>query len=266
MVQLDKGPTLVSRIQAARALGKDSSSIGGSLLRQRAGDAKAPEGLRVECVKALAARHDASHLADLARMEIKSRDVREALAEATAPFLSDEKIEKPSRSSLVSFVLGGAKGDASPRVRSAALRAIGKAKMTDQLGLLEAAAGTDSQSDRVRQAALDGLGDLDAPEGLPIALKCAEPGHYNRTRPVAIDAAVKLAHHDREAAFNGLIALLSDRETRARNAAGGGLVKLGDQRAIPALETLEKAKADPADKELIAGWIAALKAQSSPKK
>jgi aminopeptidase N len=264
MAQLDRGPTVVSRIQAARALGKEKSTIGGSLLLQRAGDSRAPEPLRVECVKALAARHDAPRLADLSRMEIKSRDVREALAEASGAILSDEKAEKLSRSTLTLFVVSAAKGDESDRVRSAALRAVGKAKLTDQAGVLVAAAGVESQSDRVRQAALDGLGDLDAADGLPIAMKCAEPGHYNRTRPVAIGAVVKLAHHDHDAAFNALVELLKDRESRAMNTAGAGLVKLGDPRAISALEALEKEKADPTQRQMIEGWIAGLKAQ--PKK
>lgn len=226
MAQLDRGPTLASRIQAARALGRESTSISAGLLSRRARDAKAPKALRVECVRALVARKETWELAELARAGLDSRDAREALAEGIPVVLAVEKLDKSARTALVGFLRTAAAKDESGRARAAALRAIGKAKLREEVGVLVAAAGAESQHDRVRQGAMDGLGDLDAAEGLPVVIRYAAPGTNSRTRPGAIAALAKLAHHNPDAARAALVPLLTDREARARNAARDGVASL----------------------------------------
>jgi aminopeptidase N len=242
--QLDRGPTLASRIQAARALARDASSIGEGLLVKRALDSKAPAALQVECVRALAARHGQG-VAEVARAGLDNRDAREALAEVIPGILSTEGLDRSGRSSLVGFLHSVARSDESGRVRSAALRAIGKAKLVDEKAALLSVAGVESQHDRVRQGALEGLGDLDAPEGLAVAIKYAAPGAYNRTRPVAIEAVKKLAHHDPAAARAAIVASMTDREARARNAARDAITSLGAGPDISALlDSLLKSEPD----------------------
>ena len=114
--------------------------------------------------------------------------------------------------------------------------------------------GADSQHDRVRQGALEALGDMDAKEGVAVVIRHALPGAYNRTRPIAIEALRKLAHHDPEAAYKILAGLLSDRERRTWESAGDALAKLGDPRASDDFQKLAAAKHDGPDKKKIQGW------------
>src|SRR5262249_55503263 len=144
-----------------------------------------------------------------------------------------------------------ATNDPSPRTRAAALRGLGTLKAPGALPVILAAADVESQHDRVRQGALEALGNYDAKEGLPAVVRYCLPGAYNRTRPVAIAALGKLAHHDPDAAYKCLASILTDRERRAWEAAGEALVKLADARAVEDFQKLAGAKRDGQDKRKI---------------
>jgi aminopeptidase N len=262
LAQLERGPTLPARVRAARELAADGSAIGASILQRVAADEREPVVLRRTCIGSLAAKGNAAALATLSRKAIKSRDVREALISEGVKVLAGAFT--PDHARLRDVIIAAATKDESERVRAAAVRAIGEAGWRDRLAILIAAAASESQHDRVRQAALEALAALNVPEGLSVALTYAQAGNLNRTRPVAINAAATLAHHNPDVAVPALINLLTDRERRAWEAAGRALVSIGDRRALPALNELRTGKRDSVDAAMIGGWIAEIEAKAKP--
>ena len=255
IAQLEGGPTFAARAAAARALETGDSPAARDALVRTARDDSLHARLRAIAIETLAKRHDAPTLLALAQGVTLPPDTRVTLAESLA---SAGKEKASPRDRLGEALARLASADASPRTRAAALRGLGAMKATGKLKVLIDAADVDSQHDRVRQGALEALGDMDAREGLPVVLRYAAPGAYNRTRPIAIAAIAKLAHHDPEAAYAALSGLLADRERRAWDSAGEALVKLGDARAAEAFTRLSESKRDPADRKRIAGWASAL--------
>jgi aminopeptidase N len=262
LAQLDRGPSLPARIQAARELGKAATTPGAMALAAVAQDPEEPEQLRAEALHALAAMKDAATLAQIASGTVQPSGVRLALVEAVASVAHDIG-QGPQAAGLKAVLVDHAASDTSFRCRAVALRALGRLKATDQLKLILAAAETPSQHDRVRQGALEALADLDAPGTLATAVRFAMPGTLNRTRPVAISAVAALAPQDPESAYRALVMLLTDRERRASQAAGEALVRLGDARAVGEFEKLADTAADPADQKRLRGWAAELKAKAA---
>lgn len=258
VAQLDRGPTPMCRIQAARSLATDESSMGADTLAKIAASSS-PSPLRVECVKAMVARHDVASLAELSRAGITDRDTREALVEGIPEALGKKTSQAPDRQRLIDFIANAAAKDESGRVRQSALRGIGKLKLNDRFPILADALGVESQHDRIRQGALEGLGDLDAPEALPLVIQYAQPGTLSRTRPIAIQAIAKLAHHDQPAAIKALLSLQSDGEPRTRNQTAESLITLKAQAALPTWEAELKTQKDPEEIARLESWIAALK-------
>jgi aminopeptidase N len=266
LAQLDRAPTLASRIQAARALKADESSISADSLAKAAAATSSPPRLRVECVNALVARHQAATLAELSRADIADRDTREALMDGIAEALNTKPAQPGDRQRLSEYAASVAAKDVSGRVRQSALRAVGKLKLADRLSVLTDALRVESQHDRVRQGALEGLGDLDVAAGLPIAIQFSQPGTLSRTRPIAIQAIAKLAHHDQAVAVKALLDLQSDREPRARNEAAQALITLRAQAAVPVWEAELAKQKDPDQLQRLRGWINALKDPPNPAK
>lgn len=258
MAQLERGPTLAAKVQAARGLGTDDSSIGASTLARIASDDKAPPALRRECIEALGARKDVGALGTLARSRIAHREVRETLMETAGRVLSAAP-QGPDYSRLRDSVVSAAGREESQRVRAAALKAIGVMKLTDRLPMLIAGCEVESQHDRIRQASLEGLAVLGDGRGLPTAIRCAQFGNYSRTRPVAIDCIAALAHHDRAGAIAALAPLLDDRERRTWEAAGAAFASIADAKSKDVLERSRAKRTDPSDREKFAAWMAALK-------
>ncbi len=124
--------------------------------------------------------------------------------------------------------------------------------------MLIAAADVESQSDVVRQAALDAMADLDESRGLAVAIRYAQPGILSRTRPVAVAAIAKLARHNRPTALASLGMLLSDRERRTSQAAGEALVRIKDPAAVPLIQALQQTARAPVDRERMQSWLDAL--------
>jgi len=264
--QLDRGPTALSRILAARYLATEATTTGAASLTQIAAESSNPSRVRWECIDALVLRHEAASLAELSRTAIADRDVREVLIDGIAESLSKNTAAPSDRQRLIDYLTTAATKDQSAHNRQSALRGLGKLKLHDKFPILADALAIDSQHDRIRQGALEGLGDLDAPEGLPLAIQYAQFGNFSRTRPVAIEAIAKLAHHDQPAAIKALLSLQSDRETRSRNQAAQALITLHAEAALPAWEAQLKTEKDPQVITQLQDWIAALKTKPAPKK
>jgi aminopeptidase N len=274
--QLQHGPTLFARVRAARALSnRDAATAGPSLLREALNTSNHPR-LRSEAVKALARGGHAESLLEAAAarpQKLDVPDVRLAIAEslsqlASTPSHLDDNLRRSIESALLRFASAPPHHEPSPRTRAAALQGLAKlghpphdhpANYTPKHArLIISAADTESQHDRVRQGALQALGDLGASEGLAVAIRYALPGTYNRTRPIAMNAVVKLARHDPASSFRVLTMCLRDRERRAWEAAGEALVQLGNPAALEHFETLLEEKRDERDRARIRRWISQL--------
>ncbi|MEX2219288.1 MAG: M1 family aminopeptidase [Phycisphaerales bacterium] len=264
LTQLERGPTLASRIQAARALGEDDTAASIPALLRAAGDTRAHAKLSAGAIESLRKRSATPTLIELSAAAGRMRpDTRIALVEALSALAAAEGAPPEDRQRLATLIAAHAgPGEPSFRTRAAALRGLGRLKDPEHLTLLLAAARTESQHDAVRQGALDALADLDHPEGLSVALRCAQPGTLNRTRATAINAAARLAHHDKDVAYTALASLLSDRERRTWEAAGEALVTLGDPRAAEAFQKLAESKRDDRDKKKATAWLERLTARA----
>ncbi len=248
--QLKDGPTLPSRIQAARHLAElDHGRIH---LRDTAADPAKHHALRTACIKALAAHGDTPALLGLAGEDLDSWRVRAAIATALADTAD------PDPASL-GWLRDRIESDSSTRVRAAAIRALGILASVDDLPIIELATRLDSHKDQLRQAALDALVSLDEPRGLEIAISLTRDGLNQRTRAAALDAVAQLSVHDPNAAFDTIRPFLDSRIVRIADAAGEALVELRDERAIYLLEEMAQTARDPDDRFKANRWLARLR-------
>jgi aminopeptidase N len=274
VAQLERGPTLFARVRAARALAQRESTVAAAALLREAQDPRNHHRLRSEAARALGRGRHAIALIELASARLTpttapttgphAAEVRLAIVEAAAELARDESIDPAQRTRLREILARHAAADEwSFRTRAAAVLALGRlsAITDDEFRLIVAAAESESQHDRVRQSALEALGQTSRAEALAVVMRYALPGTYNRTRAGAIAAVASLSHHDRSSSFKLLTMTLTDRERRAWEAAGRALVELGDHRAVEPLKQLAQAKRDPRDQARISEWIEALRQQ-----
>jgi aminopeptidase N len=238
MAGLERGPTLPARMQAARGLAKPGAARVSDAIRRMVMDAKHPTALRVEMVKTLLGRGDMADLRSLFTAVTDSWEVREELTRAVADLTQQDAFKGDSemRENIAEQLAARAGKDASLKVRAAALRGLGKLGAVQHAGVIGKALDTPSQSDILRQAALDALGSLDTRQGLDAAILLTRPGHDGRTREAAAAMVGRLGHHDKDQALGVLRDLLRDRELRTRRGAGAGLVALKDERALAEFE------------------------------
>ncbi len=257
--QLLRGPTLAARIQAARALAEDRAVEASAALWAVFADERQHDSLRSAAIVALSKRPGATWLDDLISARVRDPQVLEAAINAVADAASQPE---PYPTVLVKArqYLASMAEQRGERVRSAATRAIGKIKDARRLPLVLSATETESQHDRLREAALESLADLDLPEGLPAAIRCAQPGVLSDSRETAIGTISRLAHHDRDAAYTALVPLLADRERNVWMRAVTALADLNDPRAAGDLERLAAAKRGAEDLRHIREAIARLSA------
>jgi aminopeptidase N len=261
LAQLAGGPTLAAKVQAARALAADPEAGNAAILLDAAVNGDLPPMVRSEAVLAMKRRGDIPELLQVVASDPEVADVRVTAIECIAEVAQRNDLNGSQAAALKAVLVDYASGDWSGRSRAAALKGLGKLRALDQLKVIQAAAETPSQHDRVRQGAIEALGDLNAPGSLGFVSRFALPGTMNRTRPVAITAVRKLASQEPGTAFRVLAMLLKDRESRAWQAAGAALVELGDKRALDEFAALIEAKRDPGDRKTVQGWLDSLKSK-----
>jgi aminopeptidase N len=268
VAQLSQGPTVYAKVQACRGLKNDSATATAELLRKTAADRKLATPVRIEAVRSLAARGAQMDIRSLATGLPDSWEVREALVGVLPDLIERPELKTNAavRAGLEEILTVKAQEDKSTKVRCAALRALGRVKPEDASKIVAAALKTDSQSDEIRQAALETLADLDSPKTLQTAMIYAMPGHDTRTRPVAIAAIAKLGHQDKDLALKTLSGYLSDRELRSQQAAGQALVDLKDERALAEFDKAAKAARSDEMKQQIEDWKKALREKLEQKK
>lgn len=256
IAQLEHGPNLFSRVRAARALANRQSGQAGSALFREAQDTRNHARLRSEAIRALGRGGHMQEVLELASRPIEPPDVRLTMVETIGDLTRDESTDLTDSTRLIATLLRHASAnESSDRTRAAAVAALGRLRNADHLNVVIAAANSDSQHDRVRQAGLEALGEIGHADGLAVAIRYSLPGTFNRTRPVAMNAVVKLAAHDPDTAYRSLAASLNDRERRAWEGAASALASLGDPRGLPALEALRDSKRDPRDRARVQHWL-----------
>jgi aminopeptidase N len=254
-----EGPTFAARMQGIRGLAKSKNASNTDLLRlsEIVSNESEPKQLRAEAARSLAALGDIASIGSLASTSLGAWDVREAVLTALASLSTPEKASDISRERAYKLLMHAWEHDASTKVRGAAIK--GLAAIRTDMDTIVAATKIDSQDDEIRRAAMEALASLNTKASLGPVIEITKPGNLSRTRADAIGHVVKLASHDREAAFAAVAACLNDREQRARLAAGQALADLKDPRGVELL-TKRLAKVDNAtERRMIEGWIAALK-------
>jgi aminopeptidase N len=253
-----QGPTLAARMQGIRGLGRAESPSHDDLAALSAivTDTTTPTPLRVAAAKSLGSLKDAASLGSLATSTIDRWEVREAVLDAVAAVSGPDQASSISRERGYKVLLRAWERDPSTKVRAAAIR--GLATIKADLDTIVAATKVESQDDEIRRAAMQALVSLNVPAGLRAVIDVTKPGNLSRSRAEAIGHVVKLAEHDREAAFEAVAACVNDREQRARLAAGQALADLKDPRGVDLLtKRLDKAK-NATERRAIEGWITAI--------
>lgn len=235
--QLSSGPTLGSRLRAAKALG--NTSVGDTAtvaLSAVVRDNRANRQLRISAATSLGSigRNSAETLRALLSATIMSAPVRQAIVEnaAQAARDSDAALKSDVAASLTRYFTS----DPSYAVRAAAVRGLGALKLEQGWPTIVAALDVESQHDQIRKAAVGSIAEMNRAEGLSLVLRRTAMGNSSNLRPEAVAALSKLAHHDPDKTFNVLAALLEDREPKTVQAAGKTLAEIGGPRVQTLLE------------------------------
>lgn len=261
--QLRDAPDVTGRIQAACELAKAGSAANVAAI----GEAWRQEefwGVRVEMAQALSKLGTAPAVALLAELIGEERDplVLESLVRAASSH-RDAAIRTALAKLLDSDVT-------LYRARAAALEGLGAQREDAPLDVLEAAARREGFGGIEQAGAFRALGACRQEAALEVLLAQVGPGACsNRSRPAAVAALGVLGRVSerpaRERIGERLEDLLRDPVQRVRQAALGALGKLGEGRAMAALEGYRGPL--PAQEQVsVDGVVAGLRAAGGPAK
>ncbi len=258
-----KGPSLAARAQAIRSLAKLKDERAAGLCEIVVFTPEEHELVKLEAIKALRTLKDAGTLETCVLGRPPSPAVREAAVTTLADIAAGRKDEGAQRGrDRAAEMLVKLYGlDRSTKVRAACISGLGTLKAVRHQPLILSAMTEESQSDRIRQGAVRALGNLNTPEGLAAVMIAAGDGSFDRTRPVAFDALVKMKEHDPDTVLELLAKVLDDCADRTRRAAGKALVDLGDPRGLDVLQRLIDRSEDRAEKQMLTDWLNELTAK-----
>lgn len=260
-----EGPTVAARTQGVRGLASVGASGGAEAttlaLSKLARDPTQPVSLRVEAVAALGGRGAMTDLRAMLSASLDRWEVREAVVNGVAGIPSREEYagNEEIAANIAEQLVEAAKADKSLKVRCAAVRGLGRLKAAPSRRLIESKLAERSQSEGMRNAAVDALVSFDDAAALQSVMTLTRRGLDSRLRANAAAATATLGKHGTDAAVARLVELLGDREGRVRRAAGEGLVTLKDPRG---LEAIDKAIAASRAKEWtdeLQRWASALR-------
>lgn len=256
-----RGSTIAARLDAVKALGSRPGDKTAAVLRGIALNDAEHYAVRQRAAESLGAIGASAALHECLSASIRDARVRRAVIGALAVAAGEGAFD----------ALASRASDASESYacRAAALEGIARLegmqpasdKPSRALPILESALGAESQHDQVRRAALTGLAALGRKEALDAVIPFTRFGVPNRTRPAAIDAVARLSKHDPEKAFAAIAPLLTDRESRARDAAGPALVEIRDKRGLDALDRAISSTRDETFRENAERWRGLLAAR-----
>ena len=246
---LKQGPTLTSRLHAARALEQKDAREVRDAMKQILADEQADYRLRREIAAALGAMQK-----DTARdilIDVLSKDdgIEHHKVRASAVKALGEYRHPTVVATLIRF----AKQDATYTVEAEASEGLGRQSPTDEIvEVLLANTRKTSGRDEIANAAVKALAQLDDPRGVDPAIALAAYGAPVFGRPAAITALGQLGQRrsvrDRVRAV--LLDLINDPMFRSQVAALNALGELGDEKAIPALQAFVNGSAPEERRDL----------------
>lgn len=252
LTQLAQGPTLVSKMVATRNLADKNRPEVIAALAKTLDDSALHWSLRSEAAKALGTMNTTDAMHALVRSLTTGERTTEPQAPATGsplPYFAGitdprtrlaavQALTRYDRPEAANVLLRFADADPSYSVEAAATSGLGRMHCCNVLSTLQANVHKNSYFNKIREAALNALAELDAREGIPLAKRYAAYGHHDRLRPVAIRALGRLGHRedDRDDVRDFLTALLTDPQDRTVEAAVEALGDLGDAKSRSAIK------------------------------
>jgi len=230
--QLKYAQTVLDRADAAKALSdfRDHEEVIAALGQAALSDPF--WGIRVEVVRALGRiGGPAAQKEILAALANDKPWVRQVVVEQLGNFRGD-----PTIAAKLETIF---REDKTYRVRNAALSSLAQQNGANAFELLRAAAATESPDDRMRIAALRGLGALGDDRASPILLEWSVTGKPFAVRSAAISSLGRLDKKNK-AVTERLIAYLAEPYRGVRFATLRALGERGDPTAIAPLEALVK--------------------------
>jgi aminopeptidase N len=231
-------PSIVARIRAAKALGKDGARVAREALAQAlAHDPFWAVAAEVAIVLG-ESRSPAGRDALLANSGHPHPKVRRAIAEALGNF----KHDAPVATALLEL-----RADESYFVVAAANEALGKTRDPRAFGALTAALGGTSWNETIEAGAARGLAELADERAFPPLLAALDPARGEGLRRAAAGAIARLGTLDdgvRTRAVAALEKMLSDPSYIVRVSVYAACETLADARLLPALDRLAVAEAD----------------------
>ncbi len=208
-------------------------------------------GVRIEATKGLSAfTTDASRTSLLEALKDKDSRIRREAIKGLAAF------KDPKLAELFVKIINT---DPSYFAIAEAAKALGQTGSPRAYDILEGALKLESWQGTIRAGVLGGFAALKDPRALEAGLKYATPENPSSLRIAAFQILTEVGKGN-DRALDAFLSVLKEKSFQARFASVQALAKLGDQRAIPALEELARSSDIPAfAKQIIAGAINQIK-------
>jgi aminopeptidase N len=204
-------------------------------------------GVRIEATKGLSAfKNDSLRAALMEAVKDKDSRIRREAIKGLAAY------KDPKLADLFIKIINT---DPSYFAIAEAARAIGQSGSPQAYEVLSKALALESWQGTIRAGVLGGIAALKDPRAIAVGLKYATPANPSSLRSVAFEILAE-AGKGNDRVLETFLSALKEKSLQARFAAVQGLAKLGDQRAIPALEELGKGSDLPAfGKQIITAAI-----------
>ena len=253
--QLTHDADVMGRVLAAIALNSHPGDAVTKALSQAAtGDGF--WGVRVEAVRAMAGlKTDATRAALVDAAKDKDSRVRREAIRALGAF------KDPKLADLFAKIINS---DPSYFAIAEAARALGQTGAPHAFDVLTDAMKLESWQGTIRAGVLGGLAATGTARALEAGLKYASPGNQTGVRSAAFQVLAQ-AGKGNDRALEALVSALKEKSTQIKFNALQALGRLGDQRAIPALEELRNSPdVPPFAKQLVTNTINQLKSVKPP--
>src|SRR6185369_4752886 len=211
-------------------------------------------GVRVEAVKSLAERKsEAGRAAFIEALKDKDSRIRREALKGLATY-SDPK--------LADLFIKTINTDPSYFAVAEAAKALGQTGSPQAYATLEASLKLESWHSTIRAGVLGGLAALKDPRTIDVGLKYSTESNPSELRNAAFRILGEMGKGN-DRALQALLSALKEKSSQIQIGAVQALAKLGDERAIPALEEASKSSELPAfGKLIITGAIHQIKAQN----
>ena len=208
-------------------------------------------GVRIEATKGLSAfKNDALRAALIEAVKDKDSRIRREAIKGLAAY-NDPK--------LANLFIKIINTDPSYFAIAEAARALGQSGSPQAYEVLAKALTLESWQGTIRAGVLGGFAALKDPRAIEAGLKYATPANPSSLRSAAFQILAE-AGKGNDRVLETFLSALKEKSNQARFAAVQALAKLGDQRAIPALEELGRGSDLPANgKQIIIGAINQIK-------